>query len=959
MSEISQEDLNNIAASTDGLVSLVNESVKWVNSYLEGQTSEKLAYSLKQQRRKLNKVKTAVVQKPTIALFGASQVGKSYLVKNILSDNKNQLLLPDSNPEKPVNFIQEINPVGDGGESTSLVTRFSYNPSPDAELPPVKIRFLSASDLLLILFDSYYSDFKKRKSSSEFTKADVEALLATLPNFFSQTTQNSLTEDDVYDIEEYLLSQFKSIYRSRFDALQDANYWNVIAKSIGRIAPDAWVHIFAILWGNLDEFSGLFSLLIKELQKIEFEKELYCNFDAVRRSGDNPKVRTAGAILDIKTLSEVFNGFNYKVTLTGKNKKAHSIDAALLCAISAEVVFHISEDSANNNEFIKKTDILDFPGARARYELDENTPLTERQLTEMFLRGKVSYLFNSYSLRYEINNLFICNHSKQIDVRKLPEIINNWIEYNLGTDAEERKISLQQFPVPPLFIVFTWWNMQLQYDQDNDKDGNYDHKWEHRFKTLLEKDVLDIYTWRKNWTTNGEFNNFYLLRDYKYSKDVFDGFEANGYETQIVPGRVDYYDKLKKSFISSNLVKGLFTNPDEVWENTSIPGYDGSKYIIKNIARINSNQIRTNRYLHIIRDAQKQVKSLLIKHFHSGDKDKEIMISMREASEIHAVMNKIFGEDAYQFGNFIEHFTLLEKDIFEYYYDKLREMEMVKAPALKAYQLYREGSPDLSSDKTFDENIAILMRDYKRESVEETIKYFEDTLQIDLDQLFFGHLHDLKNSSQVLAEGARDFWFQKKLNKANFQFIIDLGLDEALLDKLFDHLKTGFGKNNIAGIVAENIRTYTDTLSRVDLAQDMIAHITAGIINEFATSCGWSFYAEEEKNKIRETNKALALNINVPDDEAIFNAISRFDNGTAGEMDLENFIECMANMNEHLNKIPMDIEIVKLIPMVKNYRLWREKMKICFIANNEMPTYNPEANNQLGSIITRISSANF
>ena len=75
--------------------------------------------------------------------------------------------------------------------------------------------------------------------------------------------------------------------------------------------------------------------------------------------------------------------------------------------------------------------MLDFPGARSRLELNIDT-IQEDAVPDMYLRGKVAYLFNKYSADYEINNLLFCQNDKQLDVNEIPTLLNDWIANNIG-----------------------------------------------------------------------------------------------------------------------------------------------------------------------------------------------------------------------------------------------------------------------------------------------------------------------------------------------------------------------------------------------------------------------------------------------------------------------------------------------------------------------------------------------
>lgn len=948
MNNIAQERLIKIADETKGLINEINEGVKWSDSYLKEEYQEETSYALKTYRRKLKKIKAAITQQPVIALFGASQVGKSYLVKNILSDKGNYLNLPDHrNKEITYEFIKDLNPEGDGSEATSVVTRFTYDEKPDMNKPPVKIKILSAKDLIIIFADSYLSDFKRRKA--DLKTDEVMEFLEILPSYFSSDTQNYLDEDDVYDIQDYLTKFFEANFRMRLETFTDSKFWHKIAGNIHKINFNNWGKVFEILWGNQQKITDLFNGLIRELNNIEFSKVIYSDFDAV--------LREKKTILDVARLKELMTNKGNTINVQNIDGQRFSVFRNNLCALTAEVILNISKASVDRNDFIKNIDILDFPGARTRLKLDETEGLSDENISGMVLRGKVAYLFNSYSLNYEISNLFVCTHSKQSNVRDLPELVNNWIEYNIGSNPQERRATLSDFAKPPLFLIFTWWNMQLTFDTDKDiKNGiiskeNLQYKWELRFDKLIKEEIFGEFKWHKEWTGKpSKFNNCYLLRDYKYSKDVFTGYEEKNIEDGIVKKREEYYEAIKKSFKSSSLVNDFFSNTEKVWNETSTVGNDGSKYIIDNIKDIANNKIRTKRYLKIINDAKDDTEKKLNEHYHSDKADEQIRKASRDGADMQMKMNKVFGVDAFNFGNFIEHLTISEKEIYEFYHKLLNDVTLVEKQATNPYILYRESSPRLSTENNYEENLEILRQDYHRDTLEETKEYFKSE-GINLNELFYGELHDLKNKSTVLAEKARDYWFKTKLNIDNFNFFVNLGFDKSLIIKLFENLKTNFNKLKLTEVIARNIRDYVDRYNKVDKAQDMIAHITAGIINEFINSVGWTFFSDAEKEKIKEADKSNNIRLIFPEETETFEAVE--------EDDVVELFEMMEELNKNLNKRPIDFETIKNVPMIKNYRRWRELLKISFVANCDIPTYNVEANKQIGEILKRVRMYNF
>lgn len=948
---INKDKLHKIADDTISLINEVNNGVGWADRFLTDEPQEEVSYALKAYRRKLKKVKHAITQQPVIALFGASQVGKSYLVKNVLNDEANNFKIPDHHEGKYYDFIADINPDGGGKESTSVVTRFTYISDAEKSImpKPVKIKLLSAKAIITLLIDSYFSDIKKRKT--DITVEHVEQMLEQLPGLAGSSTQNVLDEDDIYDIDDYVTELFyESNLRSRVQVYKDASYWHKVAAAIDKIPYNNWSKVFQILWGGQEKFTNLFNLLISGLANVDFSPEIYAGFDAVLREN--------GTILDVQRLKQLMTNQGDLLDVVNIHNKSHRIARNTLCALTHEVVIGISDSSRDHHDFIENIDILDFPGARSRLKLDESDDFSDEEISEMLLRGKVAYLFNSYSFNYEISNLFVCTRSQQTDVREVPELVNKWIEYNIGSTKEERTEVLKNADKPPLFVIFTWWNMQLKFDKDNDtSDGKQvdenklEAKWKHRFESLIKEEVFGSFKWHQEWTNHSNFRNYYLLRDFKFTDDLFKGYEESDRETGLAEGRRDYYDKLKNSFVSSPLVKNFFKDPEDVWANTSDVGKDGSQYIIDNMKKIANNVSKTERYLKIINDAKAKVEAKLNEHYHSDDADNQIKDAARTGSEIHARMNKVFGIDAYNFGSFIERLTISENEVLRFYHDLLKENILVEKESTNEYILYRASSPRLRTEYSFDENLKILMEDYNRASLDETKEYFEDTLDLDLTELFYGELHNLKNRSLVLAENARDYWFDKKLNISNFDFFVEMGFEKVLLTKLFENLKTNFNKLKLVNTIAEQIRHYVDRYNNVDKAEGMIAHMTAGIINEFVNSVGWKYFPKGEKNKIKETNKENNLQLIFPEEHQIFKAPE--------EEKIQQLFDLMSHLNENLNRIPVDLQTIKDVPMIKNYQRWRELMKISFVANCDIPTYNVEANKVLGEIIDKVRVFHF
>ena len=230
-----------------------------------------------------------------------------------------------------------------------------------------------------------------------------------------------------------------------------------------------------------------------------------------------------------------------------------TIDLNFLSVLIQELIFSIPEALATSKPFLQNSDLLDFPGARTRLAIEEEGIENEDNQKQMLIRGKVSYLFNKYSDDYSINNLLFCNNDKQLEINELSYLLFNWISKNIGADAQERTLALANAPVPPLFVIYTFFNEQLYYKDgaDNEYLNDYtalNHKWIARFNAIFEGEIVTkSRDWHTHWSLSApNFKNMYLLRDFNYSKHTFDGFEQFKRETQLRPDRQDFMNALRQ-----------------------------------------------------------------------------------------------------------------------------------------------------------------------------------------------------------------------------------------------------------------------------------------------------------------------------------------------------------------------------------------------------------------------------
>ena len=382
---------------------LINEALAWADKY--GKESFPRD-EFKNYRRKLKRIAETLSENCSAAAYGESQVGKSYLMSSLLSTPSAPFVIRSGG--KDYSFIYEINPSGGNNtkkESTGVVTRFTIRQGNAKMSEYVKITNLSVVDIILMLADSYYNDVKI-DPDKVLMKDEINARL----NKISETCrkdivrrQNIITEDDIKDICDYLAE----IIGNPAANICKSNFCKIISSNISYIPADEWNNVFGLLWNNNEEINLLFNKLITEYGKIDYMTEVYVPFDAVLRS--------KGTILKIDWLDGIFGQADINpaeeqytdIYDCDGNLVKQNFSKAYLSALTAELTFVLAPTIAEERPFLRKIDLLDFPGARSRRHYGEYDEL-KKVLPTILRRGKVAYLFNKYSRSLKISAVLFC-----------------------------------------------------------------------------------------------------------------------------------------------------------------------------------------------------------------------------------------------------------------------------------------------------------------------------------------------------------------------------------------------------------------------------------------------------------------------------------------------------------------------------------------------------------------------
>lgn len=954
------------------MIGQVSSMLDWVNQHTQSSKRLVLAKSLVNARRRLKRIYNAMSDNPTIAAYGESQQGKSYIISSLLSSPGRPLTITDGYG-KSIDFIDKINFKGDNQESTGVVTRFTTTMFMKDAHFPVRLRLLSVADIVTILTDSYMKDTTGYQPYSE---KDLEGISDRLIERYSErkAVQDRLTEDEIGDIEEFI---------KKHDTVASAvyvnsSYFNVLSTIIRRVPESEWLEALSPLWKENETWSKFFTQFVSVYSALGFSRDVYIPIRAVLNDSDD-ECKTLMCVRALDGLKDVVenglsSGTQTEVLLP--NGTTQYVNKCMLSAMTAEAVYYI-EDSVLNDEisfnfsgirdseeataeenvkmlkqfgigqpfkknFLKGIDFLDFPGARGR-DMGYLPSQTLDKLAELLLRSKVSYLFNKYSEDLKLSILMFCHSQGNTTPNLVAPILKSWVETYIGETPEKRKGHLANYSIPPLFLISTMYNKDLVI-----KRGDVDTQiWERRLNTILYKEVINgnINNWFDRWVPEGKFENTFLLRDYFYSSDSNEGNNLfKGYpgpETEEI--QPDERAKLKRVFLKDSGVRRFFSNAELAWDVSSTIGNDGSYYMLKRLSEASERaaQARDIKFNEDIEQAMGEVLES-IKDEYRDEKDTELLEqSIRNARKFHFILLRACEKQSDFFGRMIQFLQLNTNFVTSFFSKIIHSGQMLASTDVKDYELIVRGVEEAGYQ--FDSSVGEAA--FKR-----NMKVLEDVFGvsgpddpmlkgIDLTVLFQSTYKKQCSPSTVLSTQLIDYWRETLMKPENSVRFIQAGFDELAFSNFITNFTNMMMKVNLAGEMANAIKEYVDFSPAIaPHNEELIADIATNIYNAFVMNLGYNYLAPEQKEKTTE----ICAKFNLP------KVVENDENAAANLTDEEQLIS-LFNQLERLND--GDGGQLTLLPSYISMKNWIAFVFMSFTIAYDIVQYDEKANKLLGGII--------
>ncbi|WP_035694228.1 virulence factor SrfC family protein [Azospirillum halopraeferens] len=562
-----------LAAICTRTAELAGSALDWItdreNADIVGSQVPSLTRELRRAASRARKLATAAERNMCVGVFGPSQAGKSFLVSVLARPQNGNLAADFDAPLGRKDFISEINPPGEG-ESTGLVTRFTMRREPCPSGYPVRLRLLSEADLVRVLANTFLMDGDQTEEPP--TPEEINGLLETYSK--KKGAGVGMSAEEVWDIREYFEKGFS---RSAYVAALKP-FWEEAADIAPGLAPIDRARFLSILWGRHDLFTDVYTTLSAALARIGHAGEVFAAPEAL--------LPRDASIIDVKTLAGLDGGgIQTEVALRTASGITAKLTKPIMTALTAELVITMAEQPW---DMFSRTDLLDFPGARARFtnNLAKTFATAETPRKDTFLRGKVAYLFDRYVAEQELTSMLLCIPPSNMEVTDLPGLVEDWVTATHGATPGERA---QTECI--LFFVFTKFDMHLA---DNAATGTDPVT---RYERRIAASMTDPFgklsdSWVNDWAHGRAFDNSYWLRNPNYPAEAFIRYDANLRETGFVAEKEARLAELRAGCLSVPAVRKHFADPARAWDAAMSLNDGGVSYLVERLTPVCRPEIK-------------------------------------------------------------------------------------------------------------------------------------------------------------------------------------------------------------------------------------------------------------------------------------------------------------------------------------------------------------------------------
>jgi hypothetical protein len=235
---------------------------------------------------------------------------------------------------------------------------------------------------------------------------------------------------------------------------------------------------------------------------------------------------------------------------------------------------------------------------------------------ELFRRGKVDYLFDSYRREQEVTALLLCLGKGNQDVHAIPPLVDRWVKETHGATPD-----LRGGKDVALFVVKTMFD---KYFEDSEgSDASSGEVW----NKAIGQECFEFFgrsgDWPKNWTQGKPFQNLFWIRNPAFKSRNLIEYSNEDKSKEVGLVNPELVDEVEKSYLAEDLVQRHIENPSQAFKAALKLGDGGIEYLTGKLAPICNPTIKASQVKTRMTASAERLLGRLREHYVSDDKDAE------------------------------------------------------------------------------------------------------------------------------------------------------------------------------------------------------------------------------------------------------------------------------------------------------------------------------------------------
>ena len=604
----------NLIRHAERVESLASDLCEWLGQFNPSRKAldllpvpESDEFEVLRLRRLAGNLYTSAKVPVAAAAYGASQVGKSLFMGQVLRPHSDQFSPLGRDEQhgppayyKDLSFTADLNPQSGSNEATALVTRFTTKDRIIASVAPeypVMVRALTRAEWLRVLARGFQVECKTPLIS--WQQSQLEDLFEQLSRDYPGQQVDRQWRMDLLDAFSYM----RNVDPRGFPA-KEAILNGLLSRY--PLAGDGYVAAAAAMfWDKWPSLTDVFLRICRFLEKIalgDHDPGILTHWMGVRYLLDSQRTR-----VHERQTSKCFprvdwadfylqerNGWYVLDYQPGSGRGNE--DLAVLQAGMLEMVIPVLPHRLNADwrRVIEQMDFLDIPGMRAvRAGVEkgkrERADTLEEQM-EIIKRGKVSYLFERYTDELQIQTLLLLSRYGNLEVKaQMKYHVEKWGKARYGEKVWPHKVMDE---IPALFIGMTG------------IDEEFRNRADYADKMLYEKRLGELVD-----TLGG------VMNDFGGKGKTFDNCYPIRYpgtwdttEEERRAADPEKWRRARKAFLEADNVKAYVRHPELRWD-TAMRDDDGGLSLIA--AGIRAVTTAEEKQQHLQREIQEVGSRLL------------------------------------------------------------------------------------------------------------------------------------------------------------------------------------------------------------------------------------------------------------------------------------------------------------------------------------------------------------